>query len=65
MGATHDSEIPVEQPCKLCGAPAGMTCSEYMAVRQINAAFDRVENAFTTPEELSASDRMDRIGVVS
>ena len=64
MAAQH-SEIPVEEPCKLCGAPAGMTCLEYLMMRQMNAAFDRIEAASTTPEELSVADRMDRVGVIA
>jgi hypothetical protein len=62
------SEIPVGEPCKLCGAPAGMTCSDYMYLKQLNQAYDTIEGAFTSPEELasellSASERMDRLGV--
>ena len=64
MAGQHN-EIPVEEPCKLCGAPAGVTCSEYMAMQQMNAVFNKIGEAFTTPEELRASDRMDRIGVPS
>jgi hypothetical protein len=42
-----------------------MTCSEYMAIQQLNAAFDTIESAFTSPEELSAADRMNRVAVVA
>lgn len=65
MDSTHNSEIPVEQPCKLCDAPAAMTCSEYAYLQHVNSAFDKIEASFTTPEELSVQGRMDRIGVVS
>lgn len=57
------SEIPVGEPYKLCGAPAGMTCSEYAYLQHVSKAHDRIYSSFTSPEELTAEDRMDRIGV--
>lgn len=33
-------------PCRACEAPAGMACSEYKYLRQIQAGFGVVEQAF-------------------
>lgn len=63
VSSDQHSEIPVGESCKLCGAPAGMTCSEYAYLQQVSKAHDRIYSSFTSPEELSAEDRMDRIGV--
>lgn len=53
----------IDGPCCLCGAPAGMTCLEYEAVKQLNTAFDRLESALATAEEETSRDRTGRIGV--
>jgi len=44
------SEIPVGEPCALCGAPAGVTCADYMYLQHLNSAHQTVEQAFTSPE---------------
>jgi hypothetical protein len=40
MSQVHDRTLA--KPCKLCGAPAGMPCSEYAYLKHVNAAFDKV-----------------------
>lgn len=65
MSTTQHNNRSLDLPCRLCGAPAAMTCADWYGAKQVNAAFDLIEQSFTSPEELSAEDRMDRIGVVA
>jgi hypothetical protein len=62
MDSTQHNNRPIDLPCRLCGAPAAMTCADWYGVRQVNAAFDLIERS-TSPEELSAEDRMGWIGI--
>lgn len=63
MSSDQHNNRSVDHACVLCGAPAGMTCSEYTYIQHINRAFDMVEAACATSREPSTSARMDRIGV--
>jgi hypothetical protein len=40
--------------CKLCGAPVGMACLEWLQIKQLNVAFDGIERAFATPEAVAS-----------
>ena len=62
MDSTHNSDRTIDRPCVFCKAPVGMTCSEYAYLKQVRGAYDTIEESSTTPEELSAQDRMDRLG---
>jgi hypothetical protein len=65
VSSMQHNDRSLDKPCKLCGAPVGMTCTDWYAAKQVSSAFDLIEETFTTPEELSAQDRMDRAGVIS